>query len=299
VTTKVLLDGVLFDPPEAKVSVFDRGFLYGDSVYEVVRTYDGRPFALGEHLQRLAWSAARLGIALPVPVETIRAEVAECLRAAGNPDSYIRIVVTRGAGEIGLDPALAVDPVRLVIVRSLPPQDPRLYAEGAKVALVVPMREPAGVHHPARRGDSTPDGSPKTGNYLPNVLAVGEARRRGAYEALLVDREGRVLEGASSNVFVARGGALATPPLSEGILEGITRKHVLSIAAALGVATAEVALRAEDLRGADEVFITSTVREVVPVTDVDGVRIGDGRPGALTRRITEAFRARARAEAAR
>lgn len=288
-TTKVLLDGVLLDPPDAKVSIFDRGFLYGDSVYEVVRTYDGRPFALGEHLQRLAWSAARLGIVLPVPLETLGAEVESCLRAAGNPDSYIRIVVTRGAGEIGLDPGLAVDPVRLVIVRSLPPQDPRLYAEGAKVALVVPMREPA---------EATPDGSPKTGNYLPNVLAVGEAKRRGAYEALLVDREGRVLEGASSNVFVVRGGALATPPLTEGILEGITRKHVLAIAATLGVATGEVALRAEDLRTADEVFITSTVREIVPVTDVDGVRIGDGRPGALTRRITETFRARARAEAA-
>jgi len=288
-TTKVLLNGVLVEPADAKVSVFDRGFLYGDSVYEVVRTYDGRPFALGQHLQRLAWSAERIGMGLPVPVATIRAEVEACLAAAANPDSYIRIVVTRGAGEIGLDPALAVDPVRLVIVRTLPQQDPHLYEDGAKVALVVPMREPT---------DTTPDGSPKTGNYLPNVLAVGEAKRRGAYEALLVDRDGRVLEGASSNVFVVRGGALTTPPLSEGILEGITRKHVLGIAAELGVPTTEAPLHAADLRAADEVFITSTVREIVPVTDLDGARIGDGRPGPLTRRITETFRARARAHAA-
>lgn len=288
-TTKVLLDGVVFDPPDAKVSVFDRGFLYGDSVYEVVRTYDGKPFALGDHLQRLAWSAARLGMELPVPLAQIDQEVRACLAAAANPDSYIRIVVTRGAGEIGLDPALAVDPVRLVIVRALPPQDPHLYEDGAKVALVLPMREPA---------EATPDGSPKTGNYLPNVLAVGQAKKRGAYEALLVDRDGRVLEGASSNVFAVRAGALTTPPLSEGILEGITRKHVMAIAASLGIATSQVPLRVEDLRAADELFITSTVREIVPVTDVDGARIADGRPGPLTRRITDAFRAHARAAAA-
>lgn len=287
-TTKVLLNGLLVEPADAKVSVFDRGFLYGDSVYEVVRTYEGRPFALGPHLQRLSWSARRIGMGLPVPEQTLRAEVEQCLAAAGNPESYIRIVVTRGAGEIGLDPALAVDPVRLILVRSLPTQDPRLYEDGAKVALVLPMREPS---------EPTPDGSPKTGNYLPNVLAVGEAKRRGAYEALLVDREGHVLEGASSNVFVVRDGGLSTPPLSEGILEGITRKHVLAIARGLAIATAEVPLRPDDLRGADEVFITSTIREIVPVTDVDGARIADGHPGPLTRKITEAFRAHARAEA--
>lgn len=287
-TTKVVLDGALLDPAEAKVSVFDRGFLYGDSVYEVVRTYGGRPFALGEHLQRLAWSADRIGMSVPVPVATIRAEVEAGLSAAGNPESYIRIVVTRGAGEIGLDPGLAVDPLRLVIIRGLPAPDPRLYEEGARVALVLPTRE---------NSEASPEGSPKTGNYLPNVLAVGEAKRRGAYEALLVDREGHVLEGASSNVFVVRAGTLTTPPLTEGILEGITRKHVLAIARQLGLPTTQTALGIDDVKDADEVFITSTIREIVPVSDIDGTKVGDGRPGPLTLRITDAFRARARAEA--
>lgn len=287
-TTKVVMNGVILEPADAHVSVFDRGFLYGDSIYEVLRTYGGRPFARDAHLQRLAHSAERIGMSLPVPLEVLAAETELALRTAGNPESYVRIIVTRGAGEIGLDPGLAEDPLRIVIVRTLATPDAGLYERGAKVALVLPMRTPT---------EPTPDGSPKTGNYLPNVLAVAEAKRRGAYEALLIDRDGRVLEGASSNVFVVRQGALATPPLSEGILEGITRRHVLAIARDLGFPTHETPLGPVELRAAEEVFITSTIREVVPIVDVDGAKIGDGHPGPVTRRIMSAFHQRAAAEA--
>ena len=282
-TTKVVMNGVVVDPAEAKISVFDRGFLYGDSVYEVVRTYAGRPFALDEHLRRLERSAERIGMELPVSIETLVEEVEAALAAAANAESYLRIVVTRGAGEMGLDPSLAEDPVRLVIVRALVTHDARLYVAGAKVALVLPFRAPT---------EPTPAGNPKTGNYLLNVLAVAEAKRRGAHEALLVDREGHVLEGASSNVFVVKAGGIVTPPLIEGILEGITRHHVLALARDLGIETRQATLVPADLLAADEVFITSTIREVVPVTDVDGAQIAGGQPGPVTRRLMANFHTR-------
>lgn len=280
-TVKVVLDGVVVDPEEARVSVFDRGFLYGDSVYEVLRTYSGRPFALDLHLERLARSAASIAMDLPVGLGVLAQEIALGLESAANPESYIRVVVTRGAGEIGLDPALAENPRRVVIVRPLVSPDPALYAGGASVALVGPTRtaaEGAGAR-----------GNPKTGNYLPNIMALRHAKQKGAYEALLVDSSGHVIEGSSSNVFVVEHGVVRTPPVS-GILEGITRRHVLEVARAAGIPTVEVDLPRSAITGADEVFITSTIREIVPVTRVDGQPVGGGRPGPVTGRIALGFR---------
>lgn len=269
------------------MSVFDRGFLYGDSVYEVLRTFGGRPFALPEHLDRLARSAAGLVLPLP-PLDVIGAAVRETLSAAGNEESYVRVVVTRGVGPIGLDPALGDRPGLIVIVAELELPDERLYREGAEVALVSVWR-----NHPRAL-----DPAIKSGNYLNNILALAEARRRGAYEALLRDADGTITEGASSNLFVLSRGRLRTPPLAVGILDGITRRHVMALARARGVRVEEVALRPADVQGAEEAFITSSIRGVMPVVRVDGVAVGTGRPGPATLALSADYLADARRTAA-
>jgi branched-chain amino acid aminotransferase len=284
--TVVNIDGTLFPPDEAKVSVFDRGFLYGDSIYEVVRTYGGKPFELDAHLERLARSGERIALSLPWDRARLSREVTRTLDAANNleegRESYIRVVVTRGSGEIGLDPALAVDPRTVIVVRPLvmPPRE--AYTAGIEVAVV-------GVE---RTAPTAIDPSAKTGNYLNNLLALKEARDRGAYEAVMLDAKGRITEGSTSNVFVVKDGRLKTPPKEVGLLEGVTRRTVLSVARDLGLPTDEVHLGPEDLRGADEAFITSTIREIVPVTRCDGQAIGAGRVGPLTTRVQAGFRAR-------
>ncbi len=291
--TVVNLGGALVRPADARVSVFDRGFLYGDSVYEVVRTYGGRPFELGAHLARLRHSADRIGLVPAWDAGRTAAEVARTLEAARGGDApdpgaapwivgerYVRIVMTRGAGEIGLDPALAVDPVALVIVQPLRGPPARAYADGVAAAFVgVRRASPAAV-----------DPTAKTGAHLANVLAVREATEKGAHEALLLDERGAVTEGSSSNVFAVRGGRVTTPPLAAGILEGVTRGVVLRRARETGVPAEEASLRPEDLETADEVFITSTAREIVPVTRLGGRAVGAGRPGPVTRRLHDAFR---------
>jgi branched-chain amino acid aminotransferase len=278
-TTAVNLDGVLVPPEAATVPVFDRGFLSGDSVYEVLRTYGGRPFALARHLDRLEGSAARIGLRLPWPREHLAAEVARTIAATGNAESQVRVVVTAGSD----DPEFPSPPCVVVIARELRPPPPEAYRDGV-AAWLVPVGD---------RGDPRA----KTGTRLANVLALGEARRHGAYEALLVDAAGFVTEGSASNLFVVRAGALETPPLDAGILEGVTRGEVLATAAGLGVPAKERALRPADLLAADEVFVTGSVRELVPVVkvgdDSGSHTIGDGAVGPLVKRLHAAFRARA------
>jgi branched-chain amino acid aminotransferase len=294
--TRVNVDGLIVPPAEARVSVFDRGFLYGDSVYEVIRTYGGAPFEVEHHLARLARSAERIGLALPWDAPRTARELGrtlEAARAAGgteaaDPDAapwnggewYTRVVMTRGAGEIGLDPALAVNPVALVIAQPLQGPPARAYAEGVAVAIVGVRHEAAAVVDPAA----------KTGAHLNHVLAVREARAAGAHEALLLDDRGFVTEGSSSNVFVVAGGRLRTPPLAAGILAGVTRGVVLRLAHDEGVLADEVPLRPEDLARADEVFITSTMREILPAVRIDARPVGSGRPGPVTERLHRAFR---------
>jgi branched-chain amino acid aminotransferase len=294
----VNLDGVLLSPELAKVSVFDRGFLYGDSVYEVIRTYGGRPFEEEAHLARLRHSADRIGLSPKWDAARTAHEIARALEAsraaadsadARDPDAapwnvgerYVRVVMTRGAGEIGLDPALAQGPVALVLVLPLSGPPASAYREGVAAAIV-------GVR---RAASDAIDPSAKTGAHLPNVLAVREARAAGAHEAFLLDAGGFVTEGSSSNVFSVRGGVVRTPPLGAGILEGVTRGVVLRLARDLGLQADEVPLRPEDLEGADEVFITSTVRELLPVTRLGPHGVGAGRPGPVTQRLHAAFRA--------
>ena len=276
-------------PPErALVPVLDRGFLYGDSVYEVVRTYGGRPFEIDRHLARMEATARRLDLTLPERESLVR-ELQRTLEAAGNAESYARIVVTRGIGEFGLSPFLARGENRLVIiVRPLQPPSEDQYERGLRMAIARTRRNPPQALDPAL----------KTGNYLNNILAVREAHEAGADDAILLDLQGRVTEGSTSNVFFVQRGILVTPPLSLGMLEGVTRAIFIGIAREEGLLLREEPHGPEALAAADEVFMTSTLREAMPVTSLvflespgEQVRqVAGGKPGPVARRLRAAFR---------
>jgi branched-chain amino acid aminotransferase len=282
--TLVMIDGRILEPEDAKVSVFDRGFLYGDAVFETIRTYRGVPFALDRHLERLSESARRVYIELPIPIETLRSEVQKVVEAAGNAEAFIRIMITRGSGEtLGLDPGLAKNPMYVVLVMPLEVPPSTFYEQGIKTI----------TYRTQRFADATDANGAKLVNYLISVLAMQEARKVGAAEALIVDREGQVLEGSTSNVFVREGNELLTPPSSAGILLGITRHYVLEIAEEAGLSVAERAIPLERLLRAEEVLITSSIREVVPVVAVDGSPIGSGAVGTVARDLLRRFREKA------
>ena len=278
------IDGTLIQPERATVSVFDRGFLYGDSVYEVVRTYAGVPFELEAHLDRLTRSAELIAMSLPIPKGELVARIGRAIAAAGNAESYARVIITRGSGEIGLDPALARDPKTIIIVRELATPPPEAYLEGVTIALVGVLRNPRRAMDPAA----------KTGNYLNSVLALAEARKSGAVEAVMLDSEGRVTEGANSNLFAWLDGSLVTPGLEIGLLAGVTRRVVLELARQEGLPTAERSLVPADLKRASEVYITSTTREVLPVVKVvtgdTTWPVGGGKVGPIAGRLLAAFR---------
>lgn len=270
---KVYIDGAVYNPEDAFVSVFDRGFLYGDSVYEVMRTSRGRPVDFEPHIDRLYRSAGLLGLQVPERTR-ITGAVHTTLADAGNPDSYIRIVVTRGSGEIGLDVALADHPTLIVIVKPLHLLPDSAYRDGLALRIVGVQRTPKRAVDPAA----------KSGNYLNNIMALREARGYGADEALMCDSQGRVAEGSTSNLFVVRAGAITTPGLDVDLLQGITRARVVSLAEGAGIAVREGRLLPAQVRSADEVFITSSIRGVVPVRRVDDVEL-DPVPGPVTARI--------------
>ncbi len=286
--TKVSIDGVVRDEQDAVISVFDRGFLYGDSVFEVMRTYGGsRLCGETDHLERLYESARRVLIKMPVSMDVLRKEIATTIEQAGNDESYVRIVVTRGSGPLTYDLSTATQPSRVIVVTPLAVPDPILYEQGVSVSLVR-------VNRPTDCGTAV---GVKASNYLANLLALHEARSRGAYEAIILGSSGAVLEGASSNVFAAHGGVIRTPPPEAGILVGITRQAVERSANALNVNFVETALFPSDLYSADEVFITSSIREVVPVVRVDGKSIANGHPGPITVRLHAEYRKLAQANA--
>lgn len=277
----VSIDGQIVAADEARVSVFDRGFLYGDSVFETIRTYDGQPFELEAHLSRLARSAELVAIELPVSLTQLGQEIISVVGQAGNSESYIRLMITRGAGELGLAPELSLAPLRVVLVMPLTPPPEKNYREGIDVISVQTQRAT----------DASDTAGAKVGNYLASVLAMKQAALAGAKEALILDQAGRVVEGASSNIFLVKQGRLVTPPESAGILPGITRANLLLVAARehISVEFKEIELR--DVLSADEVFISSSIREILPVVRVDGQLIGRGEPGRMTQRLLASFRA--------
>lgn len=278
-TTLVSIDGQLHDAEHARVSVFDRGFLYGDSVFETVRTYGGRPFELDEHLRRLERSARRVHIELPVSLQRLAEEIDEVLSAAGNSESYLRVMVTRGQGPLGLDPTAARLPLRVIIVGALQAPPPDAYRDGVAVITLKTQRVT----------DGSGAAGAKVGNYLVSVLAMQQARDRGAVEALIVDGNDCVVEGGSSNVFAVIEGMLCTPPVDAGILPGITRARILEAAGRCGVPVRERELPLVELLGAEEVFVSSSIRELLPVIRVDETPIGSRKPGMVTRRLHQAF----------
>jgi len=281
---RVFIDGGVRPPEEAKVSVFDRGFLYGDSVYETIGTAYGRLFAARDHLDRLERSAERIGLAVPPRAEIERA-IAETIEAAANPESRVRVILTRGVGKLDLDPASCSDTRLVVIVFPLGPPTPEMFEKGVAVAIV----------SVARNSPRAIDPAVKSGNYLNNVLALGEARRRlGAYEAILCGADGSVAEGSTSNVFAVIGGEVRTPPPEVGILDGITRAKVMGLCGDAGIPLAERRLSPDELRGADEAFITSATRGVLPVTTIDERPVAGGAPGPVTRRLMALYDALAR-----
>lgn len=277
---RVWIDGVQTGKEAARVSVFDRGFLYGDSVFETLRTYRGRPFALAEHMARLEESARRVWITLPVSAQDLASEVRKAASESPFEESYLRLMITRGVGALGLDPGTAVAPLRVLLVGRLTPPAPELYETGIAVI----------SFETARAGDATQAAGAKIGNYLVAVLAHREAARHDAHEALIMDRAGRIIEGATSNIFWIMDGVLLTPPLDAGILAGVTRAHILLVAEELGLPVRQTVPEHADLLSADEVFISSSIRELLPVVKLDGKQIGSGRPGVLSRRLLAAFR---------
>lgn len=279
----VCIDGALAKVDDARVSVLDRGFLYGDSAFEVLRTYGGKPFCERDHLERLRQSCQRLQMPVPAGIEHWSREIARTVAASGLAECYVRVMITRGVAPINLDLSEALTPSFLVFAMPLRVPPARMYTEGIAVGLV----------RVGRATDGTAAVGAKTSNYLASVLALHEVKQRGAEEAIVVGAHGEVIEGATSNVFVVSRGVVRTPPVEAGILAGITRKTVLAIARERGIAVREAELHPTDLYGADEVFITSTVRELVPVTRVDDVVVADGKPGPVARVLLDAYRDKA------
>jgi branched-chain amino acid aminotransferase len=282
---KVWLDGNVVDGAEARVPVTDHGFLYGDGIFEGIRAYSGRVFRLGDHMRRLASGARAVGLALPGGLDRIREVVLETLRAHGQPDAYVRLIVSRGVGALGVDPTSCTDPRLVCIADDVRLYPPETLARG--LALVTSSwRRPA---------PDVLDPRVKSLNYLNNVLAKQEARRAGADEALLLNGQGLVAEASVANVFAVRDGRLETPPVSAGALAGITRATVLELADELGLPAGERSLSRFDLLDADEVFLTGSGARVAPVGWLDGAPIGAG-PGAVTKRLADAYEARVRSE---
>jgi branched-chain amino acid aminotransferase len=277
-----VIDGEQRSPERATVSVYDRGFLYGDSVFETVRTYAGRLFALDEHLARLEDSAAKMGLELPVSKAALAKETADAVAAAGNPESYTRIMLTRGTGPVGLDTSLAKRATRVILVEPLLMPPPDHYEHGLTAVCVETVRA------------SDAADSAKLGNYLASALALRKAREAGAHEALVVNRNGLVVEGTTSNVFAVVAGTdgpvLVTPAVEDGVLAGITRQYLLRMAEQESVGVRYRAMSRDEIVRSDEVFLTSSIREVMPIVAIDGHTIGSGKPGPITQRLHRAFR---------
>ena len=282
---RINVDGQTGTEDDRLLSPLDQGFLFGASVYETIRTYDGVPFVLERHLERLRASAESLGIDIDVSTETLTERLHATLEAAGNAESSIRIVISAGVGAIDYRTGSARKPTVVIIVRPLPEFPESLYREGAKAAFATIMR--------AGKGNLSP--KIKSSNLLNNIMALRQAREKGAYEALLLNARSEVCEGSMSNVFVVRSGTVATPPLSSRLVEGITREHVIELAQENGIELEEKTLTPEDLLGADEVFITASARQVVPIVRVDETTIGDGKPGHVTRKIMKSYQDHVRA----
>ena len=286
----VNVNGRVSDQEHASISVFDHGFLYGEGVYETLRTYNGQPFLFDRHMRRLRQSAEMVTLAVPITNAEIDARFRETVRAAGLGDSpsreaYIRILVTRGVGELSYDPAACPTPSIVVIVKPHVAPPAEVFERGVKVALVGIVRNHPGSVSPLI----------KSNNLLNNALGMQEAFRRGGFEGVMRNYRGELAECTQSNLFIVKDGAALTPPIDAGLLPGITREFLFEIGAEAAIPVREAVLKDADLLGADEAFLTSSTREIVPIVQVDDRRIGEGIPGPMTRRLLQGFRRQAQA----
>ena len=278
---KIFIDGKYFSERDAKISVFDHGLLYGDGIFEGIRAYNGRVFKLQEHIDRLFCSAKAILLKIPASHAAIMRAVVETCRKNRIRNGYIRLVVTRGVGTLGLNPNRCKRPSLIIIADKIQLYPESFYARGMEIITVPTTRNLHSALNPAI----------KSLNYLNNILAKIEANNSGCEEAIMLNAEGFVAECTGDNVFIVKDGQLFTPPLSAGALYGITRRTVMEIAEESGCQVSEPNLTRYDLFNADECFLTGTGAEIVPVTKIDGRTIGRGRPGPVTRELEEKYHA--------
>lgn len=277
---KIWLDGQLVEEDQAKISVFDHGLLYGDGVFEGIRIYNGRVFRLEEHIRRLFDSAKAIVLNIPWTAEQVIAATVETVRANGLKNGYIRLVVTRGKGELGLNPYLCPQASMFIIASNIQLYPEEHYNKGLAVITCATRRPAPGALMP----------QVKSLNYLNNIMAKVEAIQANALEAVMLNEQGYIAECTGDNLFLVKNGKLLTPQISDGALDGITRAVILELAVTLGVSLEERSLTRYDVYTADECFLTGTAAEVIPVVALDRRTIGDGAPGAVTQRFIQAFR---------
>lgn len=278
---KIYIDGKYYDERSAKISVFDHGLLYGDGVFEGIRAYNGRVFKLTEHIDRLFCSAKAILLEIPMKPAEVTEAVLDACRRNKVRDGYIRLVVTRGIGTLGLNPNRCKNPSVIVIAGKIQLYPPELYERGMDIITVPTVRSLHSALNPAI----------KSLNYLNNILAKIEANNAGCEEAVMLNAQGFVAECTGDNLFMVKGKNLLTPPLSAGALYGITRHVVMEIGAESGLAVNEKDLTRYDLFNADECFLTGTGAELVPVVKIDGRVIGSGKPGPVTKRLVSQYHA--------
>jgi branched-chain amino acid aminotransferase len=276
---KVYIGGKLYDKADAKISVYDHGLLYGDGIFEGIRSYAGRVFRLADHIDRLYDSARSIHLEIPIPKEEMARAVVDTLAVNDLKDGYVRLIVTRGAGSLGLDPRKTTDPQIIIIADSISLYPAELYEHGLKIVTAGTMR-----NHPAALNPRV-----KSLNYLNSILAKIEGTNAGCLEALMLNHKGEVAECTGDNIFLVRSGELHTPSVDAGILEGITRDAVMGLARAAGIKVVERAMDRHDVYTADECFLTGTAAEVIPVVEVDARPIGTGKPGPITKDLLERF----------
>jgi branched-chain amino acid aminotransferase len=282
--TTIWVDGRWLDRETATISVYDHGLLYGDGVFEGIRVYGGRIFKLREHLERLYDSAQAIWLTVPIPMDEMVAVTEEGVRRSGIQEGYIRHIVTRGVGDLGLDPRKCARPTVIIITDTIALWPAQVYETGLRVVT-------AGTPVPHREALSP---RVKSLNYLPHIMAKAEGIQAGADDVLMLDANGFVAEASGCNIFVVKGRTLRTPPPYAGILKGVTRDTIIDVARAAGYEVQETMLNRYDVYTADEVFFTGTAAEVVGIREVDGRRIGAGKPGPITHDIAARYRALAR-----
>lgn len=284
--TKVSMNGKLVDKAEAVVSVFDHGLLYGDGVFEGIRVYSGRVFLHGQHIDRLYESARAIRLEIPISREQMMADVEAAVAANEIKNGYVRLVVTRGAGTLGLDIRRTSHPQVIIIADTITLYPEQMYEDGLSIITASTIRNHSGALSPRI----------KSLNYLNNILAKIEGTDAGCEEALMLNHKGEVAECTGDNVFIVKRGVLRTPPTDAGILEGITRDAVIALARQEQIRVEQVPLLRHDLYTADECFLTGTAAEVISVVSLDGRQIGDGKPGPVTRQLRTQFQKLTRGE---